>query len=106
MLTKPTAGTSARSVRDAPNAEKPTERARCDCGCPVAGLDALTGEALCEDCAHKRDTTTTFYQAYCPACSRTWTAHRLEAVAEEDVAIHNGLVHYDLEYAEVREVSP
>jgi len=105
MEAKHIAGTRARKTRDAPTPDK-SDATACTCGCPVAGLDALTGEALCEDCAHKRDTTTTFYQAYCPLCDRTWTAHRLEAIAEEDVVIHNGLVHYDLEYAEVREVSP
>lgn len=48
-------------------------------------------------------------EAYRPVCSacpdRDWQTHRLEASAEFDVELHNGLVHPEEETAVVKEVS-
>ncbi|GAA0648905.1 hypothetical protein [Salarchaeum japonicum] len=106
MHAKRITGTKARTSTDAPTPDK-SDATRCECGAPAAGLDALTHEPTCADCATDRfPDADTVYQARCRTCGRTWEAHRLRSAAEGDASIHNGIVHEGLELAEVEDVQP
>ncbi|MGB9987335.1 hypothetical protein [Salarchaeum japonicum] len=105
MFAETTAG-KARTSTDALTPDK-SDATYCECGAPAAGLDALTHEPTCADCASNRFADAdTVYQARCRTCGRAWSAHRLRSAAEGDASIHNGLVHDGMELAAVEAVQP